>query len=98
MVDEGMSSELRKFNFNRRAIGDSTGHQPIVTVDDKENVLSSLRAGEPIVMKDAILRPISSQKRQKMIDNVSHLESQLGRLMKMAKEMRAEISSLTVVE
>ena len=94
MVDEGMSSELRKFNFNRRAIGDSTGHQPIVTVDDKENVLSSLRAGEPIV----ILRPISSQKRQKLMDNVNYFEAQLGRLMKMAKEMRAEISSLTVVE
>ena len=91
-----MSAELR--NYNKRNFGDGTGRQSIVTVDDKGNVLSSLGAGEPIVMKDAILRPISSQKRQKLMDNVNYFEAQLGRLMKMAKEMRAEISSLTVAE
>jgi hypothetical protein len=91
-----VSAELR--NFNKRNFGDGTGRQQIVTVDDQGKVLSSLNSGEPIVMKDAILRPISSQKRQKLIDNVNYFEAQLGRLMKMAKEMRAEISSLTVVE
>ena len=68
-----------------------------VTVSDNGNVLSSLQSGDPITMRDAVLQPISSQKRQKLLDNVAYLEAQCGRLQKMARDMRAEISSLEVL-
>ena len=74
------------------------GRHEIVTVDDRDRVLESLQPGEAVTMKDAVLRPINSQKRKKLLDSVSHVEVQLGRLAKTCREIRAEVSSLTVEE
>ncbi len=67
-----------------------------ITVADKDQVLTSLTNGEPIVMRDAVLRPVSSQKRKKLLDNISHVEVQLGRLAKTCRDIRAEVLSLSV--
>lgn len=53
-------------------------------------------SGIRIVKSRDTLRPVSSETRKKLLDNVDYLEAQAGRLVKMAKEMRAEIQSLTV--
>lgn len=69
-----------------------------LTVSDPESVFASLQNGEPVTVRDAVLQPISSQKRKKLIDNVNYFEAQLGRLQKMARDMRAEVLSLTVID
>ena len=88
-----MTPEMR--NFNKRVLGDGSGRQQTVLVDDQERVLSVLPNGEPIIFKDNALQPISSLKKKKLMDNVNYFEAQLGRLAKMAREMRAEIASMT---
>ena len=88
-----MTPEMR--NFNKRVLGDGSGRQQTVLVDDQEKVLSILPNCEPIIFKDNALQPISSLKKKKLMDNVNYFEAQLGRLAKMAREMRAEIASMT---
>ncbi len=73
-------------------------HQNRRQARDKENVLASLQNGELIAIKDAILRPISSRKHKFLLANVVHLEVQLGRLTKIARDTRREIARLTVEE
>lgn len=72
------------------------GGSRTLTVKDTDNVLASLQNGDPVTMKDAVLMPIDSQKRKQLIATINHFEVQLGRLAKVARDMRAEILSLTV--
>lgn len=89
-----MIDELR--TFNKRVVGTGNGAHHIVTVDDRDRVMESLQNGEPVTMKDSVLRPINSQKRKKLLDSITFFEAQLTRLQKQARDMRAEILSLTV--
>lgn len=82
-------------NFSNRVLDDGSGHVQTVLVDDHDRILETLSNGEPITMKDAALRPVNSQKRKKLLDNINHVEVQLARLAKTCRSIRAEVSSLT---
>lgn len=69
---------------------------PILTVSDPLGILGNLEHGEPVTMEDGVLRPVNSQKKKKLLADVTHVEAQLGRLAKTCRDIRAEVLSLTV--